>query len=170
MSTIINIFLIGLLILISFQDFKKREISWVLIPLAFIAFIAKGVRSIDNEVMVKNTVLNFAFIAIQILFLTLYMSIKNKRPVNILNEYIGLGDVLFFVVLCTAFSPINFILFYLLSTIITLILAIGYRTLSKKELSEIPLAGAMASILMVLMVIPQLDFYDDTNWLCILTR
>jgi hypothetical protein len=172
MPAFINISLIVLLILISFQDFKERQISWYLIPLTFIAFLVRAMNNGATDGLIQGTLLNVAFIALQLLLLTIYMSIKNKKMVNIVNEYLGLGDVLFFIVLCVAFSPINFIVFYLLSTFITLISFIAYRILSKKATVEIPLAGAMASILIVLMLtgtlMPQLNFYDDTHWITII--
>lgn len=138
---------------------KHRAISWVLIPLALAGFVFKGM--ISENIVLKDVLLNIAFVSIQLVLLTIYMSIKNKRLLNIVNTYLGLGDVLFFVVICAAFSTLNFIVFYLLSMIVTLTGVIAYNGFRKKKSVDIPLAGAMAVVLIVLMLIPGFDFYDD---------
>lgn len=175
MLIIINSCLILFLLLISFQDFKQREISWILIPLIFLALIFKATQSITIGNLINNTLLNLAFITLQLLLLTIYMSIKNKKMVNILQQHIGLGDLLFFVVLCLAFSPVNFIVFYILSLIATLAGCIIYVTVfSKKAMDEIPLAGGMASVLVIILLINKmvthLNFYDDSNVLNIISN
>jgi len=97
--------------------------------------------------------------------LTIYISIKNKKFINVINSSLGLGDVLFFVVVCVAFSAINFILFYVMSLLFTLVGFIAYNTLVKKSVKEIPLAGAMAMVMITLIVLnqwmPQFNFYND---------
>jgi hypothetical protein len=138
---------------------KHRAISWVLIPLALAGFVYKGM--VSENILLKDVLLNIAFVSVQLVLLTVYMSIKNKRLVNIVDTYLGLGDVLFFVVICAAFSTLNFIVFYLVSMIITLTGAIAYNGFRKKKSVDIPLAGAMAGILIVLMLIPGVGFYDD---------
>lgn len=173
MLIIIHICLILFLVLISFQDFKQREISWILIPLAFLALLFNASTVVSMENLIKNTLFNLAFVTLQLVLLTIYMSIKNKKAVNILREHLGLGDVLFFVVLCIAFSPVNFIVFYILSLIATLAGCIVYVSVfSKKAMDEIPLAGGMATVLVVVLlinkVVTHLNFYDDRNLLNII--
>ncbi len=98
---------------------------------------------------------------------------KNKRIVNIIDTYIGLGDVLFFAVMAAAFSPINFIVFYLVSTVLTLISFLVY-TFVKKQPGEIPLAGAMSIGMLLLMLLnafmPSLNFYNDDFFISCLAR
>ncbi len=103
------------------------------------------------------------------------MSVKNKKIVNILHQHIGLGDLLFFVVLCLAFSPGNFIIFYIFSLIATLVGCILYiKVFSKKMMDEIPLAGGMASILVIVLLVNKMvihmNLYDDTNLLNIVNH
>lgn len=170
----INICLILFLMLISFQDFKQREISWILIPLCSLALLFRATQFAAYDIILKNTLLNITFVALQLLLLTIYMSIKNKKAVNILREHLGLGDVLFFVVLCIAFSPINFIVFYVISMMATLIGFVAYTAISSQKAKEIPLAGAMASFLVIAILIDKttthLNFYDDANLLNIINR
>lgn len=175
MLILINSCLILFLLLISFQDFKQREISWVLIPLIFLAFFFKATTSVTISNLITNSLFNLAFIAIQLVILTAYISIKNKKMINILHQHIGLGDLLFFIVLCLAFSPANFIVFYILSLIATLAGCIIYiKIFSKKMMDEIPLAGGMASVLIIVLLINKavihLNFYDDSNLLKIISN
>jgi hypothetical protein len=174
MLLIVDLLLLICLGIIVFQDFKQREISWLLIPTLFAAFVGKALLVIGiNSTLITNTFLNVGFVLIQLVMLTLYMSIKNKKLVSIVNTYLGIGDILFFIVLCVAFSPLNYIVFYLASTILTLIGFLFYNIISKKATSEIPLAGAMAAVLLILMIVnkikPQLNFYHDDYLLNIIS-
>jgi hypothetical protein len=160
-----NVSILILLAVILFQDFKQREISWFLIPLLFIAFIIKALFIITLTDLIKNTFVNIGFICIQLLVLTIYMSVKNKKITNIVNSHLGLGDVLFFFVICVAFSPVSFIVFYLVSLLFTLLGSMIYRVNSKTTNQEIPLAGAMSGGLIVLILanfyFQQINFYAD---------
>ncbi len=152
------------LIVIVFQDFKQRQISWFLIPLALTGVLIRSMTSENNNL--NNFLFNITFISVQLVLLTIYFSIKNKKFLNIIDTCLGLGDVLFFVVVSAFFSPLNFIVFYVCSMILTLTGIIVYNLLSKKRTKDIPLAGAMAVVLIVLLtttlVFPHIDFYNDT--------
>ena len=152
------------LCLIAFQDFRHRAVSWFLIPILFIGFVFIALQTSVWEYYWKELVFNICFILVQLVLLTMYMSVKNKKFVNIVNSFLGIGDILFFVVLAAAFSPFNFVVFYLTSTILTLI-GYGLFVFIKKVKTEIPLAGAMASMLLVLMIlnfcIPNLNLHND---------
>jgi hypothetical protein len=170
MTVIINICIVLFLVLIGIQDFKQRAISWFLIPLAFMALYFNASYSVSTNDLMKNFLVNITFVMLQLILLTGYFSLKNKHLINVLKEYIGLGDLLFFVVLCVAFSPVNFIVFFIMSLIGTLLGSVIYASfISKKVLTEIPLAGAMASILLIVIFLNKmtmhLDFYDDSHLL-----
>ncbi len=169
MRFIVDIFILVSLTFIVFQDFKQRQISWFLIPLLLAGFITKAMLYKNNILI--DFLFNAAFILLQLICLLFYFSIKNKKFTNILDTYLGLGDILFFVVLCTVFSPLNFIAFYLCSMILTLAGVVIYNLLAAKQTQDIPLAGAMASALMVMICIaciaPGMDFYNDTYLLTI---
>ena len=164
MLFIANLFILFSLAVIVFQDFKQRQISWFLIPLAFTGFVCKAVFYKNS--VAHDFLFNAAFILLQLICLTVYFSVKNKKLLNIMDTYLGLGDILFLVVVCTVFSPVNFILFYLFSMILTLLGVLVYNSFSKKQTTTIPLAGSMAAILLVLVIItiafPGLNFYNDS--------
>lgn len=165
MQLLIDIVLVVLLAIVVVQDLKQREISWLLIPFLLGVFLAKGFLLISFGELIRNSLLNVCFIVLQLLVLTVYISLKNKKIINVINSYLGLGDVLFFVVICVAFSSVNFILFYVMSLLFTLGGFIIYNLLATKTTKEIPLAGAMAMVMITLILLnqfmPQFDFYND---------
>lgn len=158
---------------IAFQDMKQREISWFLIPFLLSILIVKGLLSHESTIFLKDSLLNLGFVIIQLFVLTAYLSLKNKKFVNIINSYIGIGDILFFIVICTAFSPVNFVVFYMTGIILTLLGVILIKAFSKKEIKEIPLAGAI-SFLMILVLagsffISGTDIYNDEHLINLLS-
>jgi hypothetical protein len=156
----LQLLLLGIVV---YQDFKLRLISWVLIPLLFVLQSFISYKALPLETSLFYFIINVGFIGLQLICLTLYFSIKNKRFTNIVNSYLGIGDILFFFILCMSFSPVNFILFYLGSILMTLIGFIFYSLIHGNK--EIPLAGAMALCLIVCFVFSFLNkdfsFYND---------
>ncbi len=171
MQLIVNICLLLLLAVIVLQDMKERRISWVLLPLLLGSFLAQGLFLIPVGELLRYTIFNISFILLQLLVLTAYMSIKNKKLVNIINSHLGIGDVLFFITATAAFSPVNFIVFYIIGLLLTLIFFTAFSRFVKNVSKEIPLAGAMAAVMIVLLLVnqwmPKFNFYNDdylTGW------
>jgi hypothetical protein len=165
MQTILLVILILLLGVVVFQDFKSRAISWFLIPLLFIGFIVYGLLHINALELLTYFGINFMLVAVNLLCVTLFISIKEKRMTNILKNYLGLGDVLFFLVLTVVFSPFNFIFFYIGSIFITALVYGGLILVRKEKQLLIPLAGVMSFILMITVIaeqfVPSFDLYQD---------
>ena len=65
------------------------------------------------QTILRYFLFNLAFVSVQMGILFIYLSIKNRTLTNIFKGYLGLGDLLFLVMICIALSPINFILFYI---------------------------------------------------------
>jgi hypothetical protein len=155
-----------ILSIIAIQDFKHRAISWYLVPLLFVVFIVKSMAFCTITTLIKYSIFNLAFVCIQILMLTIYMSIKNKKWINIVNTHLGLGDLLFFVSLIAAFSPPNFIFFYIVSLLFSLVLFFAYKLFYKNASPEIPLAGLQSICLIGVCfyssVFKELNFYDNS--------
>ena len=171
MLVFIDLCLLILLSITAFQDFKHRTISWYLIPLLIITFIYRVYNTNETSTFWVHSAFNFVFVLAQLILLTIYMSIKKMKLVNIINTYLGLGDVLFFLVICLALSPLNFVLFYLAGMLFTAIGHLIYTGIVKKPNREIPLAGSMALLFIFLifinLLIP-LPFYTDNFWLALI--
>ena len=174
MSVFITTCIVWLLLIVVIQDFRYREISWFLIPLLIIVFVSKGLITISPLELVRFSFINCAFVGIQLALLSAYVSLKNKRLIFIVNSHLGLGDILFFIVICIAFSPANFIVFYVSSLVFALIVFVIYKLIVKNNNEHIPLAGMIALLLVIVillkLLLPQLNFYDDSFIVSILTN
>lgn len=162
LTDLASLVLLGIIV---FQDFGQRQISWILLPLLFTGFALKAALLMQMADLLSSVLFNLGFIAVQLLLLTVWISIKNKKWTSIIDVHLGLGDVLFFVAISTAFSPFQYVFFYVISIVITLTGFVLYKWVSKNTNPEIPLAGAMSAVLMVLMIVsallPQLNFHND---------
>lgn len=117
---IIEVLIIGLLGFMSFQDFKYRAIVWLLFPITCTLFVIKGLTELDTKSYIVNLLINFAFIILLLSISTAYFSFKNKKPTNIIDKYFGSGDILFFLLLCTVFPPLNLIVFLIAALLLIL--------------------------------------------------
>ncbi len=165
MLAVVDFILIVCLLIITIQDFKHRAISWYILPVMFLAFLFKSFSFINCHQVLKFGIINLSFIIIQFVLLTIYMSIKNKKMTNIINSYIGVGDLLFFLVLSLAFSPVNFIVFYIISLLFTLLFYALYNAILRNTSSQIPLAGMQSICLIIVLLCSQFlkdfNFYND---------
>ncbi len=151
--------------MIAYEDFNHRAISWWWLPLLAIALIIPALYYIEGKILFTYFSLNVSFIAIQFIVLTLYFSLKKGKVTNILNQYIGLGDILFFIIIGFFFSPIFYITFFIVGLFITLAGFLVWKITTKRHAS-IPLAGALAfclciAILYNTIVMKQYGFYQS---------
>ena len=134
---------------IAWQDFKYRGISWYLFVIALILlmgqiFLSTG-EIFDYRYFITGRLLNLFFIVFNVLIVSLVLIPKNLSFKRLLNDYLGMGDILFFVFLALALPFPLFILFFLLSTLISLLMGI-----SVFKRSTIPLAGLQALLLIII--------------------
>ena len=100
---------------------------------------------------------------------TIVISIKEKKLTNIIDTYLGLGDILFFFILTTLFSPINYFIFLIGSILLFSIIFSINLLISKKKKALFPLAGAMSVLLIITITAQQFtcsfNFYQDIIFL-----
>ncbi len=142
---LLKIFLLGF---VAWQDFKYRGVYWFLFPLLIgIRFLKISVLKIPWSA--GNISINLLLLLFMLGFLYVWMRMRKEHD-SAIRPYLGLGDVLFFVVLTTIFPPMAFVGFQLLSLTITLIAAILLRI--KAHLNDsVPLAGFQAVLLIPFM-------------------
>lgn len=136
------------LLLVIFQDFKKRQIH-VSLPILLILF-SSVINYISNNLSLMDILCNIGFIIINIVGLFLYFSIKNRRFINPIDEFIGLGDVLFFIAITPLFTRKPFIIFFVVSLILTLLSHSVVNTIKKTK--TIPLAGYLSLFLVAFLI------------------
>lgn len=168
----IDVFLVILFSIIIYQDFRYRGISWYLIPLIFVALIIKGLQVIDWKEQLNYFFMNAGIVLLQIGGASLYFSIRNKQFINIINQQLGLGDVLILLVLCLSFSPPNFVLFLTIALLTTLLITVSRIVAIGSKYIHIPLAGYLASyfniLLIIQMILKEFSLYNNhyiENWI-----
>mgnify|MGYP000642755649 CR=1 FL=1 len=124
-----------------------------LIPLLLLGFLYYASVHITTSELFTYFTINFQLIFTSLLGVSIIISIREKRVVNILNEHLGIGDVLFFLILAVSLSPINFWIFYFGGISLFFIGSVIYNQFSKQqEKSLFPLAGSMGFLLMIALV------------------
>ncbi len=166
MIYLLNFLIVFSLVIISYQDFKFKAVVWYFFPLIFILTFYKGIVDVGIKELFKYFFINLGIIIFQMLALSIYFSVKTRAIINIINKHIGLGDLLFFIVLCTAFSPINFVIFILLNLVL-ITLTYGIIMIFKSlQNIKIPLAGFMSLMFACLIILESIfkniNCFDDT--------
>lgn len=128
------------LALITIQDYKDRSVYWLLYPL--VGLLVLGIQLIQNPMytVLFNSLSNLVFISILLVFAAMYSKFRFKK--KLINESLGLGDVLFFIAISFAFAPISFFILFVFSQLFAL--AIHVFLNPKKNTTTVPLAGHMA--------------------------
>lgn len=148
MKLLLEIVLLIVLGILSYQDFKERAISvWVL----GIGFFSGGILHITEKGFILfsvNTLLNC--IIITLIFGVLYIYAKFKMKQAIFNVF-GLGDLLFFFLLAVSLPIVSFLVVFVFSLIFSLIIFF----IIKKQLivKTIPLAGLQSVFLGITLVV-----------------
>ena len=109
--------------------------------------------------------INSGFVLLQLLGVFLYYSIKQKKLANPIDSILGIGDILILVLLGLLFSPVNYILFLLVSLLVTLaVFLIQAKLKFKKQVRQIPLAGFLGIYINILLLVQlansNINYYD----------
>jgi hypothetical protein len=145
---------------VTYQDFRFRAVNWLLF-LAIAVFNLLYVlwfRQIPFSVLFTNTLINVVIITAQFLFLKLYFSLREKKLATIIDKYVGLGDIIFYLLLCMFFPPLTFIAFHTGSLLCCLLFYPLYSKFNK----SVPLAG-LQSLLMIILLCYSAAFSVNLN-------
>lgn len=149
---IVKVLFILLLFFITFQDFRYKAVSWILFPIGFIASITISYVEIPFSDLLFNSLINSLFIAFQMAVILVFSWIKFKQVKNIFTQIFGLGDLLFLIMICPLFSPVNFVFFYILSLAFSLLVYLILKYLKIYNDTKIPLAGLQSFFLAILFI------------------
>lgn len=147
MQNIVILLLCMVLIFISYYDFRYRALPVYLIVSAIILSFLFSVTNNHLPSVLKYSAENLLLLILQLGLTALYFSLRKRKFINIFESYLGTGDLVFFLVLVFCFSPLNFILFLIVSGFITIL---GYIGANRKTL--IPLAGCQSIVLCGLLL------------------
>ena len=149
---IVKVLFILLLLFITFQDFRYKAVSWILFPIGFITAGIITYVEIPFSDLLFNSLINSLFIAFQMAVILVFSWIKFKQVKNIFSQIFGLGDLLFLIMICPLFSPVNFVFFYILSLAFSLCLYLILKYFKLYIDSKIPLAGFQSFFLAILLL------------------
>jgi hypothetical protein len=138
---LLKIAIVSVFTVITWQDIKERLVYWFCYPLVGILgfFIQKNFLELDTIII--NSLVNLSLITTVILILWVYSKIILKR--KLVNQSIGIGDVLFFIALAFCFSIVSFYVLFVFSLFFSLLMHFLLKK-NYKEHTTIPLAGYMA--------------------------
>ncbi len=112
-----------------------------------VCLVSIGANIFDFHNLVKV----FLFVLINIIVLIIYYSFKYKTFVNPINNFLGVGDILFFIAVMPLFNLLNYMLYFITGLIFSLVFYFVYRLFFKKN-GTIPLAGFLSLYLIIILL------------------
>ena len=159
MDSILLIAISCILILIFFQDVMQREVYWFLFPIAFALCGVYFSQMLPLIQLLAHFGVNLLIIGVLIVIVMAYLYLRFRDTKILLWNYLGLGDVLFFGVVGICFSPLNFVLF----TIVSLLLSLLFSVVFMKRNTTVPLAGFQAICLQITLIAQLTTSFNPFN-------
>ena len=151
-------FVIPFLLIIAYQDFKSREISWFYLPIIFT--IALVSQLYQGNLLWLNWLFSFVFLVFQLLVVYLYFALKNKNfKIAFTDNFLGWGDILFLVAIVPLFDFKQYVIWYVFSLFFTLIFHLVFHQVFRRVLAgksnkiTIPLVGWMGIFYTLVLLI-----------------
>lgn len=145
--TITNIILIILLVGISYQDIRSRQIHIFL--LSILLLITITLNYLTNGLSYIDTIKIIGFVLINIIGLFVYYSVKSRRLINPIDKFLGFGDIIFLIAVSPLFTLNKFILFFVTGLLFSLFIHLIIKNFSENK--TIPLAGYLSVYLLIFM-------------------
>jgi len=159
MKIYLYIILSIIMFVVFIQDIKYRAIHYsLLILIVLVNFVLWFNYSKDY----RTLLFNLFFLITTLLGLKIYVTITKKKKTEGMYLGLGLGDLLFFLVVIPLFSTKNYIFFFITGMIFSLIMHLFLKKISNNNL--IPLAGYLALYIIILegfMLLSGNDFHNN---------
>jgi len=158
MNNLILLLIIFVLIIISIQDIKSRLISvYAVLFLTILSFLYWFLNSKNLSFLIYS----IGFLFLNLISLKAYTIITKKEKTEDLIYGLGLGDILFFIVIIPLFSTFNYILYFISGLIVSIIIHGIVSFFNKEKL--IPLAGYLSVYLILFLTFIYLT--DKNNYI-----
>ena len=141
-----------ILLFIAWEDYKFRAVHWWLFLLLFLGLGIGSLLKFGLNISLERTGGNTLFVVSQLGCLTAYFSLKNKQFVNVLAGYFGSGDLCFLIAISIYFSLFSYILFYIVSLLMVILITLILKVFKLERSEKIPLAGYQAAFLFASML------------------
>ncbi len=148
---LIRILSVLILSLIFLEDIRSRSVHWFLFPTLALLLTIVRIQHQGANVIIQTSLINIGFVVVQLVLLSIYFAIKTRRWVNITAQLLGVGDILFLFTILLYLSVLNFIFFYILSLLLTLLIWLLWTFISPGKNNFIPLAGFQALIFILFL-------------------
>lgn len=160
---LLSLLIIGLLTAMFWQDLKSRSVhAWLLCTLPLLILI-KAWPEVQEMPYWTSRGINLGLLLLQGALLTGYLSIRGFKRKELLNA-IGVGDLLFWLIIALYFSTMGFVMFFPVSLFTALLFHIILGMAMKKYYqSSVPLAGFQALCLSAWIGIETLGSYSEQN-------
>ena len=143
----IEVALVPILGFIFYQDITWRKVNVWVICAVFLLCLWYGWNSLAPHDFTLRLLLNNLFILFQLIILYGYLIIRYQKLKLHLLQFLGLGDILFWIAITPLFAFPEFLIFFVISILLSLVIFIGYRVISKDNKILIPLAGFQSLVL-----------------------
>ena len=171
----LRLLILAVLLLVFVQDIRNRSVYWVLFPVLAVLLVL--LHSLPHHLLAdiwQPVSINIVFLLFQFLIISVYFSIKNRRWINITDGLLGWGDILLLLSIAFYLSALNFLLFYIVSLTISLLIWLFWQVISEEKNKQIPLAGFQALIFTVFLAgdwwFKYFDLTDDARWLHLIMK
>ena len=155
MLWLLEILLFISLLAIAWQDFKSRMISLWLIIVFFLLNSAVFLFQNSLKDYFTNAAFCIAYMLVSYAFIRLYYLLGGRGKEQILDEKVGWGDVVIFLMMGFSLEPVELIFFYTFTFIFSLMFYLLF--MSKKR--PVPL-GAFVSLIYLLKSVAEILFPD----------
>jgi hypothetical protein len=140
--TILRVALIVLLLLVFIQDMKHRAISVAVLFFLFVTVcVFRIIAAEEWTPFAFHTAINFLFVVVQLCLLSVYIVFRFRVNVTSVLAYFGLGDLLFWMAICPLMNFPEFVIHFVASLLLALVLHPICSRFSFYNARSVPLAG-----------------------------
>ncbi len=147
--------------MIAWEDLRERSIHWWWLPVLALALLLPSWSGLTSDDQAARIGFNVLFLVLQLGATFLYLIIRHGAWMNPVDRYIGLGDLLFFLVLALGLSRSNFILFLITGLALCVPAYFLLVRLHHSTPRTVPTAGFLAVYLAFWCVLDLLGVFPD---------
>src|SRR5262249_43048921 len=141
---LLQVYIVLLCGFIFYEDMRYRAVHWSFLAQCFLCLGMFGLLTEGRRAFLSDMPVNLAFVALQVVGVVAWCSVRARQWVNPMRGHMGLGDVLFLLACALAFPRHVFVLFVLSGIVFALF---GYgviRLLMPRQQATVPTAGLLA--------------------------
>ena len=145
----INIFLVIILIWITYQDIRNRHVHVFLLIALFSAAVI--INYFSNNLNYFEALKIVGFVLLNMVGLTIYFSLKSRKLINPIDKFLGLGDVIFLISITPIFTLKRYMAYFITGLLFSLLVHMLFKNFVTDK--TVPLAGYLSIYLIVLILV-----------------